>query len=140
MKKLSLLTCLLVSKLILAQTPAFIKDSIDSYINKGLKDWDVPGLSVVIVKDGKVVLMKGYGVKDIKTLSPVDENTLFMIASNTKLFTGTALALLETRGKISLDDKVTKYFPFYRLYDSLKLDGKNSILDIVILHQPFSIV
>ena len=113
MKKLSLLTCLLVSKLILAQTPAFIKDSIDSYINKGLKDWDVPGLSVVIVKDGKVVLMKGYGVKDIKTLSPVDENTLFMIASNTKLFTGTALALLETRGKISLDDKVTKYFPSY---------------------------
>ena len=119
MKKILFFFCLFVSQLIIAQTPSFVSDSIDSYINKGLKDWDVPGLSVVIVKDGKVVLMKGYGVKDIQTMSPVDENTLFMIASNTKLFTGTALALLETRGKISLDDKITKYFPTYRLYDSL---------------------
>lgn len=99
--------------------PAFVRDSIDSYINKGLKDWDLPGLSVVIVKDGKVVLMKGYGVKDIQSKQPVDENTLFMIASNTKLFTGTSLALLETRGKISLNDKITKYYPDYRLYDSI---------------------
>src|SRR6476661_1075198 len=83
-----------------AQSPAFITDSIDQYIQKGIKDWSVPGLSVVIVKDGKVVLMKGYGVRDIKTQRPVDENTLFMIASNTKLFTGTAMALLETRGKL----------------------------------------
>lgn len=119
MKKFIFAFCLLVSELIVAQTPAFIKDSIDSYINKGLKDWDLPGLSVVIVKDGKVVLMKGYGVKDIQTQSPVDENTLFMIASNTKLFTGTAMALLDTRGKISLDDKITKYFPDYRLYDTI---------------------
>lgn len=102
-----------------AQTPVFIKDSLDSYITKGIKDWDVPGLSIVIVKDGKVVLMKGYGVRDIQSRKPVDENTLFMIASNTKLFTGTALALLETRGKLSLNDKITKYFPTYKLYDTL---------------------
>src|ERR1700722_6758661 len=98
--------------------PAFIRDSMDSYIQKGLKDWNLPGLSVVIVKDGKVVLMKGYGVKDIQTNKPVDENTLFMIASNTKLFTGSSLAMLEAQGKISLDDPITKYFPNYRLYDS----------------------
>jgi CubicO group peptidase (beta-lactamase class C family) len=98
--------------------PSFIRDSMDVYIQKGLKDWDLPGLSVVIVKDGKVVLMKGYGVKDIETKKPVDENTLFMIASNTKLFTGSSLAILETEKKISLDDPVTKYFPTYRLYDS----------------------
>ena len=100
------------------QTPAFISDSLDSYINKGLKDWNVPGLSIVIVKDGKVVLMKGYGVKDIQSQAPVDENTLFMIASNTKLFTGTSLALLEARGKLSLNDKITKFFPGFKLYDS----------------------
>jgi CubicO group peptidase (beta-lactamase class C family) len=99
--------------------PAFIKDSLDSYILKGIKDWDVPGLSIVIVKDGKVVIMKGFGVRDLQSQKPVDENTLFMIASNTKLFTGTSLALLETRGKISLNDKITKYFPGYRLYDTL---------------------
>jgi CubicO group peptidase (beta-lactamase class C family) len=101
-----------------AQTPTFIRDSIDAYIQQGLKDWDIPGLAIVVVKDGEVVLMKGYGVSDIKTQKPVNEHTLFMIASNTKLFTGTALALLEARGKLSLNDKITKYFPSFRLYDT----------------------
>jgi CubicO group peptidase (beta-lactamase class C family) len=96
--------------------PAFIRDSLDSYINRGIRDWQVPGLSVVIVKDGKLAWMKGYGVRDLVSKKPVDENTLFMIASNTKLFTGSSLAMLETKGKISLDDPITKYFPNYRLY------------------------
>ncbi len=97
--------------------PTFIKDSLDNYIKQGMKDWQVPGLSIVIVKDGQVVLMKGYGVKDIQKNDPVDENTLFMIASNTKLFTGIALANLEYRKKLSLNDKITKYFPDFKLYD-----------------------
>ncbi|MDB5253493.1 MAG: serine hydrolase [Flaviaesturariibacter sp.] len=119
MKKIiPLLSLLILSLGSIAQTPKFIKNDIDAYVKEGLKDWDLPGLSVVIVKDGKVVLQKGYGVRDIKTNAPVDANTLFMIASNTKLFTGLSLALLETRKKISLNDKVTKYFPDYRLYDS----------------------
>src|SRR3954447_23399748 len=101
-----------------AGQPAFIRDSLDSYINKGIQDWNIPGLSIVIVKDGKVVWMKGYGVRDLETKKPVDENTLFMIASNTKLFTGSALAMLDAEGRISLDDHITKYFPTYRLYDS----------------------
>ena len=101
-----------------AQAPTFINDSIDTYIREGLKDWDVPGLAIVVVKDGKVAMMKGYGVTDIKSQKPVDEHTLFMIASNTKLFTGTALALLETRGKLSLNDKITKYYPSFLLYDT----------------------
>ncbi len=101
-----------------SQTPSFVKDSIDRYIQQGLTDWDIPGLSVVIVKDGKIAFMKGYGVRDVTTKAPVDENTLFMIASNTKLFTGTVLALLETRGKLNLNDRITKYFPGYRLYDT----------------------
>jgi CubicO group peptidase (beta-lactamase class C family) len=103
----------------ISQTPSLIKDSLDKYIARGIKDWDVPGLSIVIVKDGQIALMKGYGVRDLQSQKPVDENTLFMIASNTKLFTGTALALLETRGSLSLNDKITKYFPEYRLYDTI---------------------
>ncbi|KAI9451713.1 beta-lactamase/transpeptidase-like protein [Russula earlei] len=98
--------------------PAFIKDSLDSYITRGLKDWNVPGLAIAIIKDGKVVVMKGFGVRDIETKAPVDENTLFMIASNSKLFTGTALAQLEYDKKLSLNDKITKYFPDYTLYDA----------------------
>lgn len=100
-----------------SQTPSFITDSLDGYIQQGMKDWQVPGLSLVIVKDGKIVTLKGYGVKDIQTGQPVDENTLFMIASNTKLFTATALAQLEYDKKLSLDDKLTKYFPDFQLYD-----------------------
>src|SRR5688572_6869022 len=101
-----------------AQQPPFITDSLETYIKKGMKDWDVPGLALVVVKNGKLVVSKGFGVRNIASNEPVDENTLFMIASNTKLFTGTALALLETRGRISLNDRITKYFPQFRLYDT----------------------
>ena len=121
MRKFLLFLLLTLSGLVLkAQTsiPTFISDSLDNYISEGIKDWDIPGLAIAIVKDGKTVLMKGFGVKDLQTKEPVDENTLFMIASNSKLFTGTALAKLEFEKRLSLDDKVTKYFPDYRLYDS----------------------
>lgn len=111
---LSILTILTYS-----QTPSFISNELDNYIKKGMSDWQVPGLSITIIKDGKVVLTKGYGVKDIETKEPVDEHTLFMIASNSKLFTGTALAQLEYNKKLSLDDKIIKYFKNYRLYDSI---------------------
>ena len=107
----------------LAQTPAasnrFVTDSLDSYIRRGMARWQVPGLAIVVVKDGKVVVQKGYGVREVGKPEPVDANTLFMIASNTKLYTGTALAKLDGEKAISLDEKVTKYLPDYRLYDSL---------------------
>ena len=73
--------------------PGFIKDSMDIYVERALTDWKIPGVSVCIVKDGKVVVMKGYGVKEIGSTDKVDDNTLFMIGSNTKAFTATALAM-----------------------------------------------
>ncbi len=102
--------------------PSFIKDSLDTYINEGIKDWNIPGLAIVIVKDGKVAVMKGYGVRNLETKEPVDENTLFMIASNSKLFTATSLAQLEYDKKLSLDDKITKYFPWFQAYESTTTD------------------
>jgi CubicO group peptidase (beta-lactamase class C family) len=107
--------CIIISLSATSQSPSFIRDSLDRYIEAGLRDWDLPGLAIVIVKDGKTVVMNGYGTRDSK--SPVDENTLFMIASNSKLFTGLALAQLEYYRKLSLNDKITKYFPDYKLYD-----------------------
>lgn len=101
-----------------AQKSSFITDSLESYITRGMKDWKIPGLAIAIVKDGKTVFMKGYGVRAIGTGEKVDENTLFFIASNSKLFTGTSAAKLEYEKKLSLDDKVTKYIPWFRLYDS----------------------
>ena len=100
-----------------AGTPGFISDSLSAYIEQGMKDWNIPGLSIAIVKEGKVVMMKGFGVRDIESKQPVDENTLFMIASNSKLFTGTALGQLEYNNKLNLDDKVSKYIDGYTLYD-----------------------
>jgi len=116
-KVLFFLLLLTIGQRMLAQTPAFITDSLDGYIRQGLKDWNVPGLAVVIVKDGKIAYIKGFGVQDTISRLPVDENTLFMIASNTKLFTATMLSQLEYDKKISLDDKFTKYFPDFKLYE-----------------------
>jgi len=97
--------------------PAFIKDSLDEYVNRGLRGWQIPGAAVCVVKDGKVVVMKGYGLKEHGTAETVDENTLFMIGSNTKAFTGTALAMLHSNKTLSLDDKVKKWLPDFKLYD-----------------------
>ena len=77
-----------------AQQPSFISDSLDNYIQQGIKDWSIPGLAITIVKDGKVVLSKGYGVSNINTQQKVDGNTLFGIASNSKAFTSAALGML----------------------------------------------
>jgi CubicO group peptidase (beta-lactamase class C family) len=119
--KIYVLVCIFFIQLLCIQTvksqPNFIQDSLENYIKQGMKDWQIPGLSIVIVKDGKIITMKGYGVKDINGTDTVDSNTLFMIASNTKLFTGTALAQLEYRKKLSLDDKISKYFANFSLYE-----------------------
>lgn len=97
--------------------PSFVKDSIDAYIEKALIDWKIPGASVAIVKDGKTVFIKGYGVKEWGGNEKVDENTLFMIGSNTKAFTATAMAMLHAEKKLSLDDKVQKWLPGFKMYD-----------------------
>jgi CubicO group peptidase (beta-lactamase class C family) len=105
--------------LLWAQSPAFVQNELESYIKKGMQEWKVPALSIVIVKDGNVIHRQGYGVTDVEKKDPVDENTLFFIASNSKLFTGTALAHLQFHKKLNLNDKITKYFPDYKLYDDL---------------------
>ncbi len=108
---------LLFSPSINAQ-PAFLKDSLDTYIARILEQWNIPGMAICVVKDGKVEVMKGYGVRDVATKAPVTDETLFMIASNSKAFTGTALAILDGENRISLDDKVTKWMPDFKLYDA----------------------
>jgi CubicO group peptidase (beta-lactamase class C family) len=72
--------------------PSFVKDSLDKYIQTAMQQWQIPGVAVCIVKDGKVEWMKGYGVKEWNRTEKIDENTLFGIGSNAKAFTATALA------------------------------------------------
>ncbi|HEV7781131.1 MAG TPA: serine hydrolase [Chitinophagaceae bacterium] len=100
-----------------SELPSFVKDSLDNYVNRALVEWQIPGAAVCIIKDGKVVWMKGYGVKEKGSPDKVDENTLFMIGSNTKAFTATALAMLDAERKLSLDDKVQKWLPDFKMYD-----------------------
>jgi len=94
-----------------------LPSDLDSYIARVLKTFEVPGLAVAIVKDGKVVLAKGYGVRKLGETTPVDEKTLFGIGSNTKAFTSAALATLVDEGKISWDDPVYQRLPGFQMYD-----------------------
>jgi CubicO group peptidase (beta-lactamase class C family) len=98
------------------QTDARLKE-IDEYATKAMQDWHVPGFALAIVKDDKVIFAKGYGVRELGKPAPVDERTLFAIASNSKAFTSAALAILVDEGKIKWDDPVTKYLPEFQLYD-----------------------
>ncbi len=90
---------------------------IDKLVESTIKTFKVPGIAVAIVKDGKMVFAKGYGVRSLATGKPVDEHTLFGIASNSKAFTTTALGILVDEGKINWDDRVIDYIPDFRLYD-----------------------
>jgi CubicO group peptidase (beta-lactamase class C family) len=121
------LRCVLVSSLAIAAPcgpvglasaqQAAPPPGLDAYVKQVLQAFTVPGAAVAIVKDGKVVLAKGYGVRKLGDPTPVDARTRFGIASNTKLFTATALALLVEEGKVEWDAPVTRYLPAFAMYD-----------------------
>lgn len=113
--------------------PSFVKDSLDIYTNRALHDWQIPGAAVCIVKNGKIVLMKGFGTRELNGTEKVDENTLFMIGSNSKAFTATALAMLDAEKKLSLDDKVTKWIPSFALNN--KAAGEQAIIRDLLCHR-----
>ncbi|MFY9556725.1 MAG: serine hydrolase [Blastocatellia bacterium] len=120
--KTRLVTILLVAILTAVNAPAQTKETgalldLDVFAAQVLKEFEVPGLGIAIVKDGKVLLAKGYGVRKLGEQAPVDENTLFGIASNTKAFTSAALAMLVDEGKIRWDDPVVKHLSGFQLYD-----------------------
>ncbi len=90
---------------------------LDELVQNTLKTFAVPGMSVGIIKDGKVIYSKGFGVRSLTTGQPMDDNTLVGIASNSKGFTCTALAILADEGKLNWDDKVSQYIPEFQMYD-----------------------
>jgi CubicO group peptidase (beta-lactamase class C family) len=90
---------------------------IDRTVARAMQSFKVPGMAVAIVKDGKLIYAKGYGVRELGKTPPVDIDTLFQIGSNTKAFTAAALAILVDEHKVRWDDKVIDYIPEFRLYD-----------------------
>jgi CubicO group peptidase (beta-lactamase class C family) len=102
---------------VMVEAQPMISTEIDTLVQRTLRAFDVPGIAVCVIKDGKVVHSRGYGVRSLDTRQPVDENTLFGIASNSKAFTTAALGMLVDEGKLSWDDKVRKYIPEFKLFD-----------------------
>lgn len=90
---------------------------IDAYVAKTMQAFGPPGLSLAIVEDGKTVLAKGYGIRELGGKARADEHTLFPIGSCTKAFTAATLALLVDDGRIAWDDKVIDRMPGFRMYD-----------------------
>lgn len=90
---------------------------IDDIVSEAMRVFSVPGMAVGVINNGEVIHSRGYGVRSIEKGGPVDEHTYFGIASNSKGFTATALALLVDEGKISWDDPVKKHLPEFELWD-----------------------
>jgi CubicO group peptidase (beta-lactamase class C family) len=99
------------------QAQVITSPEIDALVEKTLTTFNVPGIAVAIVKDGKVIHAKGYGVRSLNTKQKVDENTLFGIASNSKAFTSAALGMLIDESKLKWDDKVSDHIPEFKLYN-----------------------
>jgi CubicO group peptidase (beta-lactamase class C family) len=89
----------------------------DAYVTKAQKEWEVPGLSVTVVKDNQIIFTKGYGVRELGKPDPVNAQTLFACASTTKAMTAACMGMLVDEGKVSWDDAVEKYLPELQLYD-----------------------
>ena len=124
MKK-SLLLIVAVFQIIsvIAQTQTISAKQIDSLTELVLKTFNVPGIAVGVVKDGKLIHAKGYGVANLSTGKKVDENTLFGVASNSKAMTAAVLGQLVDEGKIKWDDRVTDYIPEFKMYDPYVTDA-----------------
>ena len=112
--KLSVCVVLMIGSLC---TKANSIKEIDDYIEQVMLTFHIPGAAVGVIKDGKVVHMRGYGVADITTNQPVNEQTVFKIASNTKAFTAMALAILVEQGKMKWTDKVRDHLPDFKMFD-----------------------
>jgi CubicO group peptidase (beta-lactamase class C family) len=107
--------------------------NLDHYIDTVLRTFNVPGLSLAIVKDGKLLVAKGYGVKRTGHPEKIDEHTLFPIASNTKAFTAMALAILVNEGKLKWDDPVIDHLPWFRMSDPW-VTMQMTIRDLLVHH------
>lgn len=112
----ALLACL--PGVVLAQTsPPQELEGIEAFVERGMRDWQIPGLTVSVVKDDAVVWARGFGVRQLGRPEPVDEHTLFNVASVSKAINAAALGILVDEGKLDWDDPVIDHIPGFRLHD-----------------------
>lgn len=94
-------------------------EGLDAFIAQTMKQWKIPGLALAVVKDGEVILAKGYGTRDVDKQLPVTPQTLFAIGSITKSFTVTAGGMLVDEGAVDWDRPVQEFLPDFRLHDRM---------------------
>lgn len=120
--QLTLISLIIMSNSLFAQSTKQknnqdINTEFDVYAQKAVKDWNIPGLAIVVVKNNQVVFKKTYGVKSVQSNELVNNDTYFACASTTKAMTATAMGILVDQGKVKWDDPVIKYLPGFRLYE-----------------------
>lgn len=103
----------------------FALEAIDAYVKAQVRESGYPGLSLAIVREGKIVFAKGYGKRSLESGDPVDPDTMFAVGSVTKQFACACILLLAEEGKLSVDDKVAKYYP------ALTSAGKITLYDLM---------
>lgn len=103
----------------------------DAYAEQAMRDWRVPGMAVAVVKDDSVVYMRGFGVRELGRPEPVDAHTSFAIASTTKAFTATAVAMLVDEGKVRWDDPVSRHVPGFAVAADPGLSGELTVRDLL---------
>ena len=113
----------------LAAEPAPLQ-GLDRYIVGAMRAWETPGLAIAVVRDGKPVLVKGYGVRRLGGRNPVGPDTVFAVASVTKTFTAAALAMLVDGDRLRWDDRVVDHLPGFRLSDAW-VTGEIRIRDLI---------
>lgn len=113
----ALAACIALAAPAAAQALPFAPAELDAQVQAAMREFQVPGLAIAIVKDGRVVMERGWGVRRLGEPAPVTEHTLFQVASNTKAFTTAALAMLVDEGRLAWDDRVIDHVPWFRLSD-----------------------
>ncbi|WP_139487894.1 cyclic peptide export ABC transporter [Brevibacillus dissolubilis] len=109
-----------------AQSAVPDQSKIESYILDNMEKSEIPGMAVVLIQDGRIVMKKGYGYADLDQAKPVTPSTLFELGSTSKAFTGLAVLQLEREGKLKLSDPVTQYIPWL----SMTYEGKEQVITL----------
>lgn len=118
MKKL-LLVLLVIASPAGAQTRRQPLRGLENYVTAAMRQWNVPGVAIAVVRNDSVIYARGFGVRELGRPEPVDEHTLFAVASNTKAMTAAALGLLVSQRRLRWEDKVRQHLPGFALSDSL---------------------
>jgi CubicO group peptidase (beta-lactamase class C family) len=130
MRPLAVFSSFFLTAVLFAQPATFDPKSVDKVMVATMRAWRIPGAAIAVVKNDRVLYVQGYGTKDLGGTQPVTPDTLFQIASASKAFTTTAMAMLVGEGKMSWDDPVRKHVEYFRLSD-LCSDANVTLRDLV---------